>query len=116
VTPVARECAARIYRKTGNRAVLSLLPPSAERVLDVCGGAGDDMLLLSHVLEHMVRRKYALAHRARLVRADGMAFAAVPNIASWRMRHLRGDWTRSNVGFMDETHLVLLQAERIASP
>jgi len=66
-----------------------------------------DLLLCSHVLEHLVRPRRTLKALSALLRPGGFALVAIPNMASWRprLRLLRGDWSRDDSGFFDRTHL-----------
>jgi SAM-dependent methyltransferase len=66
-----------------------------------------DVVLMSHVLEHLVAPRETVARLAQLVRPKGLLVAAVPNMACWRVRWriLRGDWSRDDTGFFDRTHL-----------
>ncbi len=66
-----------------------------------------DLLLMSHVLEHLVRPKDALARLAEYLQPGGWLLAAVPNMAHWRIRVrlARGDWAREESGPFDRTHL-----------
>ena len=66
-----------------------------------------DVLLLSHVLEHLTRPTETLAKLAEYLVPGGWAAIAVPNMAFWRVRVrlLRGDWRREAGGWLDRTHL-----------
>src|SRR5262249_34503590 len=59
-------------------------------------GSMFDLLLCSHVLEHLVRPSQTLSVLSTLLRPGGFALVAIPNIASWRprVRLLRGNWSR----------------------
>jgi SAM-dependent methyltransferase len=65
-----------------------------------------DFLLLSHVVEHMIRPDVALARLAPHLRPAGLALVAVPNMANYRcrVRLLFGDWRREDAGPFDRTH------------
>lgn len=66
-----------------------------------------DAILFSHVLEHLRRPVQALFSLMPYLKPGGLVFAAVPNMAHWRLRlqFLKGDWTRPHDGPMDSTHL-----------
>jgi SAM-dependent methyltransferase len=66
-----------------------------------------DVILLSHVLEHMIDPHNTLIRLSRYLKEGGLLLAAVPNMAFWRMRwqFLLGNWERDDAGFMDRTHL-----------
>jgi SAM-dependent methyltransferase len=65
-----------------------------------------DLLLLSHVVEHMVRPDVGLARLAAHLRPGGLALLAVPNMANYRcrLRLLLGDWRQEDGGPFDRTH------------
>jgi SAM-dependent methyltransferase len=73
--------------------------PIAERAFDV--------LLLSHVLEHLADPPATLRRLAPALAPGGCALIALPNMAHWRMRvrMAAGDWRRQDHGPMDRTHL-----------
>ncbi|MGA8759930.1 MAG: class I SAM-dependent methyltransferase [Stellaceae bacterium] len=66
-----------------------------------------DAIVFSHVLEHLRDPEKIVADYSSLVKDDGSVLIAVPNIASWRMRGqiLRGDFTYTDMGPLDVTHL-----------
>lgn len=66
-----------------------------------------DLLLLSHVVEHLARPAATLTRLARYLAPGGWAAIAVPNMAFWRvrLRLLRGDWRRDEGGWFDRTHM-----------
>jgi 2-polyprenyl-3-methyl-5-hydroxy-6-metoxy-1,4-benzoquinol methylase len=66
-----------------------------------------DVLIFSHVLEHLTNPSKVLAKYSRLLQSGGQVLIAVPNILSWRMRlqFLRGDFEYESAGELDDTHL-----------
>ncbi len=66
-----------------------------------------DLILCSHVLEHLARPSRTLSLLSELLRPDGFVLVAIPNMAAWRprMRILQGNWSRDDTGFFDRTHL-----------
>ncbi|MGQ0700539.1 MAG: class I SAM-dependent methyltransferase [Panacagrimonas sp.] len=66
-----------------------------------------DVLMFSHVLEHLRDPAEIVARFVPLLRAGGQVLIAVPNILSWRMRlqFLAGDFTYQSSGVLDDTHL-----------
>jgi SAM-dependent methyltransferase len=66
-----------------------------------------DLMLCSHVLEHLARPSNTLTRVAEILRPGGFALVAIPNMAFWRPRlqMLRGDMSREDTGFFDRTHL-----------
>jgi 2-polyprenyl-3-methyl-5-hydroxy-6-metoxy-1,4-benzoquinol methylase len=84
------------------------LPPGLPAQLDV--------LFCSHVLEHLRDPMRVLRELSRLLVPSGQILVAVPNMASWRLRvqQVRGDWTRTESGPLDRTHLQFWSYESIA--
>ena len=66
-----------------------------------------DVLIFSHVLEHLRDPAEVLSKFSRLLRSGGFVLIAVPNILSWRMRlqFLRGNFEYESAGELDDTHL-----------
>jgi 2-polyprenyl-3-methyl-5-hydroxy-6-metoxy-1,4-benzoquinol methylase len=66
-----------------------------------------DMMIFSHVLEHMREPADVLARFTKHLAPGGIVLIAVPNIVVWRqrIRFLRGSFDYEPVGLMDETHL-----------
>ena len=66
-----------------------------------------DVLIFSHVLEHLRDPATVLARYSRLLRRGGQLVIAVPNIVSWAMRFqfLLGDFRYQSSGVLDDTHL-----------
>jgi SAM-dependent methyltransferase len=66
-----------------------------------------DVLVLSHVLEHMREPERVVARFAALLRPGGVCVIALPNVMVYRQRwqFLRGRFDYQAQGLMDETHL-----------
>ena len=66
-----------------------------------------EVILLSHILEHLISPERALANLAGLLSNNGRIYIAVPNMAFWRLRFqmMKGDWIRTESGPFDRTHL-----------
>ena len=66
-----------------------------------------DVLIFSHVLEHLREPDAVLAQFSQLLNPGGGVLIAVPNILSWRqrIRFLFGDFEYESAGVMDNTHL-----------
>ena len=66
-----------------------------------------DVLILSHVLEHLRSPEDVLARFSQLLSTGGQVLIAVPNVLFWRMRiqFLRGNFEYESAGVLDETHL-----------
>lgn len=84
------------------------------RVWDIEGDVSEeistmrfDVIIFSHVLEHLREPGSVLRRFARLLQHDGSVVIAVPNVLSWAMRwqFLRGDFEYQSGGILDDTHL-----------
>jgi SAM-dependent methyltransferase len=66
-----------------------------------------DVLIFSHVLEHLRDPACVLARFSELLRPGGQVLIALPNVLSWRMRlqFLLGDFEYEAAGVLDDTHL-----------
>lgn len=66
-----------------------------------------DVLIFSHVLEHLRDPAVVLARFTRLLISGGIVLIAVPNVLSWRMRaqFLLGSFEYESAGELDDTHL-----------
>lgn len=66
-----------------------------------------DVLIFSHVLEHLRDPAEVLARYVKLLRTGGEVLIAVPNALSWRIRlqFLMGKFEYESAGTLDETHL-----------
>jgi 2-polyprenyl-3-methyl-5-hydroxy-6-metoxy-1,4-benzoquinol methylase len=66
-----------------------------------------DVLIFSHVLEHLREPAVVLARFSRLLCSGGQVLIAVPNVLSWRMRvqFLLGRFEYESAGVLDDTHL-----------
>jgi SAM-dependent methyltransferase len=66
-----------------------------------------DVLIFSHVLEHLREPELVITQFLTLLREGGDILVAVPNILSWRMRlsFLLGRFEYSSSGTLDDTHL-----------
>lgn len=71
------------------------------------GGDGFDLILLSHVLEHLQEPAQVLASISSLLSADGLLLIALPNICHWRTRLQisRGSFQYQDSGILDRSHL-----------
>ena len=74
---------------------------------DDLGRQAFDVLILSHVLEHLRDPAAVLERFSRLLASGGQVLIAVPNILSWRMRvqFLLGNFKYESTGVLDDTHL-----------
>lgn len=66
-----------------------------------------DVLVFSHVLEHLRDPAIDLARFVHLLKQGGQVLIAVPNVLSWRMRiqFLFGKFEYASGGVLDDTHL-----------
>ena len=82
---------------------------NVEQVILPWPAASFDVLILSEVLEHLVDPWATLRKIRPLMKSGSRVFASSPNACHYRMiaMLLRGDWTLSDFGEMDRTHLRL---------
>lgn len=66
-----------------------------------------DVILCSHVLEHLKNPADLVAQAARLLRPNGCLLVAVPNVMVWsqRLKFMLGKFEYTRAGIMDMTHL-----------
>jgi SAM-dependent methyltransferase len=66
-----------------------------------------DVVLMSHVLEHLARPARLLADVRERLGVDGVVAVALPNVLHYqqRVRFLRGDFRYTDTGILDRTHL-----------
>lgn len=67
-----------------------------------------DLVVLSHVLEHLRNPERLLAQVRNVLTPDGEVAVAVPNVLNWHQRllFLLGQFDYANEGIMDATHVV----------
>ena len=70
-------------------------------------GGPFDLIVFSHVLEHLLHPDVALGDARRLLSPNGRVVVALPNVLYWRlrMRFLLGEFKYEPTGIMDETHV-----------
>jgi len=70
-------------------------------------GGPFDLVVFSHVLEHLLHPEVALREARRLLSPDGRVIVALPNVLYWRLRikFLFGEFKYEPSGIMDETHV-----------
>ena len=70
-------------------------------------GGPFDLVVFSHVLEHLLHPDVALRDARRLLRPTGHVVVALPNVLYWRqrMKFLLGEFRYEPTGIMDETHV-----------
>jgi SAM-dependent methyltransferase len=70
-------------------------------------GGPFDLVVFSHVLEHLVHPDIALRDARRLLSPHGHIIVALPNVLYWRLRikFLLGEFKYEPTGIMDETHV-----------
>ena len=70
-------------------------------------GGPFDLVIFSHVLEHLLHPEVALREARRVLRPEGRIIVALPNVLYWRLRirFLLGEFKYQPTGIMDETHV-----------
>lgn len=70
-------------------------------------GAPFDLLLFSHVLEHLIDPLAVLRRCLTRLQPGGHVVIAVPNVLEWRtrMKFLRGSFVYTEHGILDRTHM-----------
>ena len=70
-------------------------------------GDGYDLVLLSHVLEHLARPEALLAEALRVLAPGGLVAVALPNVLFYpiRLAACLGRFEYTEAGIMDSTHL-----------
>lgn len=70
-------------------------------------GGPFDLVVFSHVLEHLLQPEVVLRDVRRLLSPDGRIIVALPNVLYWRLRmkFLFGEFKYEPTGIMDETHV-----------
>lgn len=66
-----------------------------------------DVMLFSHVLEHLRHPAEVLHSFSQILRPGGVALLAVPNVLTWQQRwqFVTGRFEYTETGIMDRTHL-----------
>jgi SAM-dependent methyltransferase len=79
--------------------------------------SSQDVVILSHVIEHLSNPAKALALTRKLLKPGGRALIAVPNIANWRFRLklAAGKFNYEDAGTMDKSHLRFYTHHSIAN-
>jgi SAM-dependent methyltransferase len=114
---------ARVLRQMGWRVTgITVSPRELEMASECCESVllGDlnsgipqeavgpfDLVVFSHVLEHLLQPEVALREARRLLGPDGRIIVALPNVLYWRLRikFLFGEFKYEPTGIMDETHV-----------
>jgi SAM-dependent methyltransferase len=78
-----------------------------ERPLPDEVGGGYQLVLLSHVLEHLLHPEQLLEDLRRVLAPEGVVLVALPNLLFYpiRLRLLLGRFDYERDGILDETHL-----------
>lgn len=110
-----RELGWRVTGVTRDPAELAAAAQECENVelADLADGLGFapdgsfDLVVLSHILEHLVEPADLLAEARRVLAPGGRIVIALPNVAHYRERakHLLGRFDYTETGVMDSTHV-----------
>lgn len=78
-----------------------------ERGVPLAVGGGFDVILMSHVLEHLAKVEKVLSDARERLAPGGVIAVALPNVLHYRprLRFLGGDFTYTATGVLDHTHL-----------
>ena len=70
-------------------------------------GGGYNVVLMSHILEHVINPDYLLKDVKRVLSPDGVIAVALPNILTYtnRLRFLFGKFEYTEGGTLDHTHI-----------
>lgn len=114
---------ARVLRQMGWRVTgITVSPRELEMASECCetvllgdlnsgipreAGGPFDLVVFSHVLEHLLHPDVALRDARRLLSPNGRIIVALPNVLYWRLRikFLSGEFKYEPTGIMDETHV-----------
>jgi SAM-dependent methyltransferase len=84
-----------------------VLVADLERGLPADIGQGYDVILMSHVLEHLIGPERVLEDAKRVIESDGILAVALPNVLVYsnRIRLALGRFEYTEGGLMDDTHV-----------
>lgn len=74
---------------------------------DFSGMAGFDLVVCSHVLEHLTQSKLVIENLRKIISPGGILIVALPNILHWKQRweFICGRFQYTEFGLMDSTHV-----------
>jgi 2-polyprenyl-3-methyl-5-hydroxy-6-metoxy-1,4-benzoquinol methylase len=106
--------AAELARKRGLRTV-TVLDVDREDLAAALEGQQYDRIILSEILEHLLRPAEVLAAAVTLLAPGGQVVVSVPNVThgSLRLALLQGRWDYRDTGLLDRTHLRFFTEESI---
>ena len=80
-------------------------------------GTSYDLVICSHILEHLYNPKETVEQLGRLLRPNGRIIIVVPNYAIWhsRIRLLLGKFEYADHGLYDRTHIRFFTHNTVAS-
>jgi SAM-dependent methyltransferase len=99
ISPDEQSKASRVCKTVHIADLESGIPPAVS--------GGYDLVIFSHVLEHLRNPSRVLNDIHRVLAPDGIVAVALPNVLSWRyrLRFLLGRFEYEEGGIMDTTHV-----------
>jgi 2-polyprenyl-3-methyl-5-hydroxy-6-metoxy-1,4-benzoquinol methylase len=78
-----------------------------EQGIPLSVGENYDVVLMSHILEHLVFPQTLIKDARKVLKPDGVIAVALPNVLSYpnRLKILKGQFEYTSGGIMDETHV-----------
>ena len=106
ISPIEKKLAAPMFENLWIFDIEALAGSHADQTFYE-SGKFYDVMVLSHVLEHLRSPAQVLSHLIRNLEPGGQVVIAVPNVLGWRQRlkFMRGRFEYESAGVLDDTHL-----------